>query len=247
MPAETEPHARTLMAWPPDAAAVHLHARRSWNRRGPCTRRSSARSPTYEPVTLVVGPDDVASATELVGDAADDRRAADRRLVDPRRRSDRRARTRRRPCTRCTSGSTRGATSRTHDADAAVGAAVAAAPRPAGARGADGARGRIDRGRRPGNARHDRALSAQSRTAIPTCSRAEIEARAAARSSASIASSGSPTRSPRTTAPTATSTTSSRSRPAGACSCRVATIPRIRTRAIAADNVAPTRARPAST
>jgi agmatine deiminase len=70
MPAETERHRRTLMAWPPDVPqciftpgqlepARHAYAE--------IVRAIGA----YEPVTLVVRPGDLASATHLVGDAAE--------------------------------------------------------------------------------------------------------------------------------------------------------------------------------
>jgi agmatine deiminase len=69
MPAETEPHARTLVAWPPDVpqcifTPTQLEpARRVYAE----VVRAIAE---FEPVTLVARPDDVASARELVWTAA---------------------------------------------------------------------------------------------------------------------------------------------------------------------------------
>jgi agmatine deiminase len=70
MPAETDPHERTLMVWPPDVDPCIFTP----DQLGPARAdyativRSIAE---YEPVTLVVRPDDVGSARELVGDAAE--------------------------------------------------------------------------------------------------------------------------------------------------------------------------------
>jgi agmatine deiminase len=70
MPAETEPHARTLIAWPPDVpqcifTPTQLEpARRDY---AEVVRAIAA----FEPVTLVARPDDVESTQDLVGTAAD--------------------------------------------------------------------------------------------------------------------------------------------------------------------------------
>ena len=70
MPAETDPHRATLMAWPPNVPQCiftpdHLEPARA-------VYAEIARAiAEYEPVTLVVRPDDVAGASELVGAAAD--------------------------------------------------------------------------------------------------------------------------------------------------------------------------------
>ena len=70
MPAETEPHRRTLMAWPPDVPQCIYTpdqlepARLAYAQ----IAREIAR---HEPVTLVVHPDDLASAVDQVGTVAD--------------------------------------------------------------------------------------------------------------------------------------------------------------------------------
>ena len=70
MPAETDPHRRTLMAWPPDVPQCIFTpeqlepARRAF---ADVARAIAA----YEPVTLVVHPDDLPSATALVGDVVE--------------------------------------------------------------------------------------------------------------------------------------------------------------------------------
>jgi agmatine deiminase len=70
MPAETDPHRRTLMAWPPDVPQCIFTpeqlepARRAY---ADVARAIAA----YEPVTLVVHPDDLTSATGLVGDVVE--------------------------------------------------------------------------------------------------------------------------------------------------------------------------------
>jgi agmatine deiminase len=70
MPAETDPHERTLMVWPPDVEQCiftpdQLGAARADY--ATIVRTIAA----YEPVTLVVRPDDLRNAQDLVGDAAD--------------------------------------------------------------------------------------------------------------------------------------------------------------------------------
>ena len=70
MPAETEPHRRTLVAWPPDVPQCiftpdQLDPARSVY--AEIVRTIAA----YEPVTLVVHPDDVTTAEERVGDTAE--------------------------------------------------------------------------------------------------------------------------------------------------------------------------------
>ena len=70
MPAETEPHDRTLMAWPPDVPQCIFTPQQLEPARAVYAEiaRAIAR---YEPVTMVVRPGDVASATEHLGGAAD--------------------------------------------------------------------------------------------------------------------------------------------------------------------------------
>ena len=162
MPAETDPHQRTLMAWPPDVpqciftpdqlepAAGGVRGDRARDRR---VRAGDARRR---------GPTTCASADRaLVGDAAEIVAVADRRRVVPRRRARSACARPTARVTRCTSGSTRGATSRPHAADAVGGRRGRPATRSRRARSADRARRRLDRGRRPRRARHDRALPAQ--------------------------------------------------------------------------------------
>jgi agmatine deiminase len=70
MPAETDRHERTLIAWPPSVAQCIFVP----DQLGPARTVYAAvvRSiAEHEPVTLVVHPDDVASALGLVGDAAE--------------------------------------------------------------------------------------------------------------------------------------------------------------------------------
>ena len=70
MPAETDPHRRTLMAWPPDVPQCIFTP----DQLEPARRVFAEIARTiaaYEPVTLVVRPDDIASATDLVGDAVE--------------------------------------------------------------------------------------------------------------------------------------------------------------------------------
>jgi agmatine deiminase len=70
MPAETEPHRRTLMAWPPDVPQCIFTPEQLEPARVVYAEiaRAIAR---YELVTLVVRPDDIASAIEQVGGATD--------------------------------------------------------------------------------------------------------------------------------------------------------------------------------
>jgi agmatine deiminase len=70
MPAETVPHERTLIAWPPDVDQCIFTPDRLGAARddyATIVRTIAA----YEPVTLVVRPDDLRNAQDLVGDAAD--------------------------------------------------------------------------------------------------------------------------------------------------------------------------------
>ncbi len=70
MPAETEPHRRTLMAWPPDVEQCIFTPDQLEPARAAYAQIVRAIA-AYEPITLVVGPDDVAGAARAVGDAAD--------------------------------------------------------------------------------------------------------------------------------------------------------------------------------
>jgi agmatine deiminase len=70
MPAETEPHRCTLMAWPPDLPQCIFTPEQLEPARAVYAQIVRALA-MYEPVTLVVGPDDLASATEQVGDTAE--------------------------------------------------------------------------------------------------------------------------------------------------------------------------------
>jgi agmatine deiminase len=70
MPAETEPHERTLMAWPPDVPQCIYTPDQLQPARAAYADIARAIA-AHEPVTLVVRPDDVASAVELVGDAVE--------------------------------------------------------------------------------------------------------------------------------------------------------------------------------
>ncbi len=70
MPAETEPHSRTLIAWPPDVPQCIFTPAQLEPARAVYAEIARAIS-RYEPVTLVVRPDDLESATEHVGDATD--------------------------------------------------------------------------------------------------------------------------------------------------------------------------------
>ena len=70
MPAETEPHSRTLMAWPPDVPQCIFTPAQLEPARAVYAEIARAIS-RYEPVTLVVRPDDVASATEHVANATE--------------------------------------------------------------------------------------------------------------------------------------------------------------------------------
>lgn len=70
MPAETDPHERTLMAWPPSVEPCIFTPDQLEPARATYAAvvRSIAR---FEPVSLVVHPDDVRSARDGVGDDAD--------------------------------------------------------------------------------------------------------------------------------------------------------------------------------
>ncbi len=70
MPSETEPHRRTLMAWPPDVEQCIFTPDQLEPARAAYAQIVRVIA-AYEPVTLVVGPDDVAGAARAVGDAAD--------------------------------------------------------------------------------------------------------------------------------------------------------------------------------
>ena len=70
MPAETEPHRRTLMAWPPDVPQCIFTPEQLEPARVDYAEIARAIV-RYEPVTLVVRPGDIASATEHLGDAVD--------------------------------------------------------------------------------------------------------------------------------------------------------------------------------
>ena len=69
MPAETESHGRTLMAWPPDVPQCIYTPDELEPARAAYAEIVRAIA-AFEPVTLVVGPDDVPGATTRVGDAA---------------------------------------------------------------------------------------------------------------------------------------------------------------------------------
>ncbi len=70
MPAETDPHERTLIVWPPDVEQCIFTPDQLGAARADYATivRTIAG---YEPVTLVVRPDDLRSAQDSVGDAAD--------------------------------------------------------------------------------------------------------------------------------------------------------------------------------
>ena len=122
------------------------------------------------------------------------------------------------------------------DADAAVGARDRRAPRAARCTRCRWC-SRADRSRSTARGllvTTERCLLNPNRN--PDADAAPRSRRRCASTSASIASSGSPTRSPRTTAPTATSTTSSRSRAPGAALLQGCDDPRIRTTRSRADN-----------
>src|SRR4051794_23578312 len=70
MPAETEPHRGTLMAWPPDVPQCIFTPDQLEPARDVYAAIVRAIA-EYEPVTLVARPADVASARALVGDAAE--------------------------------------------------------------------------------------------------------------------------------------------------------------------------------
>jgi len=70
MPAESAPHRRTLVAWPPDVPQCIFTPDQLEPARAVYAEIARAIA-GHEPVTLVVRPDDVASATDRVGDAAD--------------------------------------------------------------------------------------------------------------------------------------------------------------------------------
>jgi agmatine deiminase len=70
MPAETEPHRRTLMAWPPDVPQCIFTPDQLEPAREAYAEIVRAIA-GFEPVTLVTRPDDVANALAHVGDAAE--------------------------------------------------------------------------------------------------------------------------------------------------------------------------------
>jgi agmatine deiminase len=70
MPAESAPHRRTLVAWPPDVPQCIFTPDQLEPARAVYAEIARAIA-GHEPVTLVVRPDDVASATDRVGDAVD--------------------------------------------------------------------------------------------------------------------------------------------------------------------------------
>ncbi len=70
MPSESEPHRCTLMAWPPDLPQCIYTPEQLQPARAAYAQIARALA-RYEPVTLVVAPDDVASATDYVGDTAE--------------------------------------------------------------------------------------------------------------------------------------------------------------------------------
>ncbi len=70
MPAEADPHERTLIAWPPSVEQCIFALDQLEPARTAYAEIVEAIS-RFEPVTLVVHPDDVASAGELVGDVAE--------------------------------------------------------------------------------------------------------------------------------------------------------------------------------
>jgi agmatine deiminase len=70
MPGETEPHRRTLMAWPPDVPQCIFTPEQLEPARADYAEIARAIA-GYEPVTVVVRPGDIASATARLGDAVD--------------------------------------------------------------------------------------------------------------------------------------------------------------------------------
>ena len=70
MPAETEPHERTLVAWPPDVEQCIFTPDQLTSARAVYAEIVRAVA-AFEPVTLVVHPPDVESAVDLVGGAAE--------------------------------------------------------------------------------------------------------------------------------------------------------------------------------
>jgi agmatine deiminase len=70
MPAETEPHARTLVAWPPNVPQCIFTPDQLDPARAVYAEIVRAIA-AFEPVTLVTAPGDLASAIALVGDAAE--------------------------------------------------------------------------------------------------------------------------------------------------------------------------------
>jgi len=70
MPAETDPHRGTVMAWPPDVPQCIFTPDQLEPARAVFAEIARAIA-EYEAVTLVVRPEDLASATALVGDAVE--------------------------------------------------------------------------------------------------------------------------------------------------------------------------------
>ena len=70
MPAETEPHRRTLMAWPPDVPQCIFNPDQLEPARADYAEIVRAIA-GFEPVTLVTAPADVASAVAYVGEEAE--------------------------------------------------------------------------------------------------------------------------------------------------------------------------------
>ena len=70
MPAESAPHRLTLLAWPPDVPQCIFTPDQLEPARAVYAEIARAIA-AHEPVTMVVRPDDVASATGRVGDAVD--------------------------------------------------------------------------------------------------------------------------------------------------------------------------------
>lgn len=70
MPAETEPHRRTLIAWPPDVPQC-IYTPDQLEPARAVYAEIAREIAVHEPVTLVVRPDDVPSAGNLLGDTVE--------------------------------------------------------------------------------------------------------------------------------------------------------------------------------